>query len=200
MEKTKLCTCCKIDKDVSDFPRHSRNKDGLNTRCKPCSAAKTREWRQRNPEGARASEKRWREKNAERVREYNTEWSRAWRVDNRDRDIAASRRWKSNNPERVKEYARQNAKDNPERYAAHAAKRRADVLRATPLWLTETHLQQIAEFYKEARRLTLETGVKHHVDHIAPLKGRKSCGLHVPWNLQVLTAEENQRKWINEAA
>lgn len=42
--------------------------------------------------------------------------------------------------------------------------------------------------YDDAKRLTTETGVQHHVDHIWPLaKG----GPHLPWNLQVLTAEEN---------
>ncbi len=46
-------------------------------------------------------------------------------------------------------------------------------------------------YYLEAERLTKETGIEHHVDHIWPLsKG----GQHIFYNLQVITAEENLKK------
>lgn len=65
------------------------------------------------------------------------------------------------------------------------------VRQATPPWVDRADILVI---YEEAERISSETGVPHEVDHFYPLVGKNSCGLHVPWNLRVITANENRLK------
>lgn len=74
---------------------------------------------------------------------------------------------------------------------ASGAKRRAAELLRAPVWADKHAIRQV---YAEARRLTLLTGVVHHVDHDLPLQGKRVSGLHVANNLKVLPAIENARK------
>jgi 5-methylcytosine-specific restriction endonuclease McrA len=52
----------------------------------------------------------------------------------------------------------------------------------------------IEEIYHLANLRTKVTGIEWNVDHIIPLQSKKVCGLHVPWNLQVITASDNSIK------
>jgi 5-methylcytosine-specific restriction endonuclease McrA len=65
---------------------------------------------------------------------------------------------------------------------------------ATPSWVNKEDFESI---YLQAKKLSKETGVNHEVDHIVPLKGEYVCGLHVPYNLQILTESENGKKFNN---
>ena len=47
------------------------------------------------------------------------------------------------------------------------------------------------QIYREARSLTVSTGIKHHVDHVYPLQGKLVSGLHVHTNMQILQWREN---------
>jgi hypothetical protein len=85
-------------------------------------------------------------------------------------------------------------------YVGKATKRRHSALRqkrnrnATPNWLTTEQRKEITDIYEHMRDCRAVTGEAYHVDHIVPLKGKNVCGLHVPWNLQVLPSDVNVSK------
>lgn len=73
--------------------------------------------------------------------------------------------------------------------------RRRAVIRNCLSRLTEEEFARLMSVYKEAGRLTRDTGVLHHVDHIIPLI---DGGLHHPDNLQVLAESDHFAKTANE--
>lgn len=163
----KCCSKCKEIKILDNYSTDSGSVDKLSCYCKYCSNKNKKAYR----EGNQDKIKDYNSFNADKIKEYH----KAYRVANADK---------------IKAYKLANA----DKRNAIQAKRRAKKIQATPAWLTKEQLEQILGFYTKAKRLEQETGIKHHVDHIVPLQGLNVSGLHVPWNLQILTAKENLKK------
>jgi len=149
-----------------------------------------REYRKRNKEKLSVEAKERyqanRERYLDRKRQYyqeNREEIRVkqnkYRAENKNKVLQSNRQWRKNNPDKARE------NDVRCRYRRYKAR---------PAWLTAEQQKQINMIYKRCRQMTIETGVQHHVDHIIPIHGKTVCGLHVPENLQVLTASENCSK------
>jgi len=85
-------------------------------------------------------------------------------------------------------------KQNPDLYKAFNSVRKRRHKNATPPWITQEQKEAIKGLYLHAMRLTKITGERYVVDHIIPLINPTICGLHVPWNLRVITQEENLLK------
>lgn len=89
----------------------------------------------------------------------------------------------------------QTDKDHADRIRSeHAARQNRRRSRMSAIQLSDDELFAIHETYSLCRMRSEITGVPHHVDHIVPLNGKDVCGLHVPWNLQVIPASENLSK------
>lgn len=149
-----------------------------------------RKWTAQNPERASEISNRSKEKNRERILENE----RKKYQENPEHYLAKHKRYRDK-PEvrnRLRKKALQWAKQNKGRRAASQTKRRS---RQSKSLLSIIYMPAIHEFYEQAQKMTESTGIAHHVDHIVPLKGRGVCGLHVPWNLQILEAEKNISKY-----
>lgn len=83
---------------------------------------------------------------------------------------------------------------NPLEVKASTKHRRDKHKQATPKWLSAEQKTQIRKMYIDAMTVSRVTGVPYVVDHIIPLRGQEVCGLHVPWNLQIMSREENLKK------
>ena len=83
---------------------------------------------------------------------------------------------------------------NPELYKELTNARRRRYREATPAWLSAEQKLEIRFHYRMAIALSRATGIPHAVDHIVPIQGEDVCGMHVPWNMQVITQDENLKK------
>lgn len=136
------------------------------------------------------------ETRAEYFREYNRsdagqKAKRQYYERNRKAVIARA----FNRPLEEKTRAKTSYKErNPDLYKELVSLRRRRFRQATPKWLTQEQKLEIRMKYRLAIELSRRTGVRHAVDHVIPLLGEEVCGLHVPWNLEVLTQDENLKK------
>jgi 5-methylcytosine-specific restriction endonuclease McrA len=161
-------------------------------------------WEDRNREHVRAKQRAWQAAHRDQERERSR--ARALVPGYREKQNARSKKryqerreeflkwhaeYRDKNREKVRASKRAWNKANRSYVSALTAKWYAAKLNACPSWVDEQSLQAV---YAEAARLTRETGIKHDVDHIDPLQSKTVCGLHVPWNMQILTRSENARK------
>ena len=218
-----ICKRCNVDKPLDEFQMDKRRNKHYGT-CRVCrvkagrenrqanietyrkrSREYAREWRIKNPEKAHAADKIYSDKNKDKRNAY----AKQYRKDNPEKIKVLAKDWAVANPEKIKgyavkatkawlernpEYLKEHYKANKERYVAARARRRAAQESATPTWLTAIDKAMIQEMYDVSEARYIQTGIKHHVDHIVPINGKGVAGMHVPWNLQVITAHENLSK------
>lgn len=201
----KRCCTCGCSKPNEVFGVDKARKDGLNPMCKACQKICAKKYRTKNAKSISEKQKIARERNPGAFLQSE----RKYRENNILKRHSSGKKYRENNrvtllvvaainrvvrKEKIKAYNAKHYQENKPLYRHKDSLRIAMEIQATPKWLTAIQLNQIAEMYDVAVACNVQTGIKHHVDHIMPLKGKTVRGLHVPWNLQVISMSENFSK------
>lgn len=128
---------------------------------------------------------RYRAENKERIRAYHKKRYE----EKKEHILAVAKEYREANRDRKRQWQKRYQRETQAKRNAREAQRRAAKVNATPKWLSQEHLEEIAKIYQHAQSLG------YHVDHIIPLKNKRVCGLHVPWNLRAIPAKENLSKY-----
>jgi 5-methylcytosine-specific restriction endonuclease McrA len=180
LQLIKACKICCETKAPDAFKFQNKRKGTRRHICKLCANGQAREWFKLNPERAKAT-----------ARRRYAEAPEAALNKQKARDPGRSTRRYHADPEHAKAHAKRSADRNPGMRNAIDSVRRARKRSACPIWLTVEQHQEMRSAFKDAGERGLQ------VDHITPIAGCRDCGshgLHVPWNLQLLTASENAAK------
>jgi hypothetical protein len=164
--------------------------------------ARQNSYRLKNLERYREREQKYREQNRERITEIREKYLERHgrekvsayfsnRYQEKREEILSKQKEYGKDPKvkkRKKAYLSNYYKENRHVYMAHSKK--GKIIKKNAL-LPSTDLEAVKEIYYQREKISEETGVLHHVDHIIPL-----CigGAHHQDNLRIIPASENLSK------
>ena len=142
------------------------------------------------------------------VKKKTAKQSKKWRLENKHKANENRKRWEKANPEKVKHSRQQYKTKNKEiirlkrkeynsrekikvKNISNNVARRAGLKKATPSWMPRSNLTDV---YRKCAQMNKNSAQMYEVDHIVPLCNDIVCGLHVPWNLQIITRHQNRVK------
>jgi len=170
---SKTCDRCLSEKMLTEFYKSSKRKDGYLPYCKTCEKSRVNSYYESNKKQLYETRKKYREENKIK----SSDWSK---------------KHYSLNKEKIRQTQKAYYEKNKAVFSQKCALRYARKTQQTPAWLNKGHVAEMEGFYTFCQ---IFKGFE--VDHIVPIKGKTVSGLHAPWNLQILTEEQNRAKSNN---
>lgn len=114
--------------------------------------------------------------------------------ENKEKRLVKSKQYYQANKVKRNQQNKEWYRNHPDANNRKSAAYRARKLNATPNWLNASQKSHIKVIYELANILNSWGYDRMDVDHIVPLKGENVCGLHVGWNLQIVSHQHNIEK------
>lgn len=216
----KKCNKCLLELELVNFCKNNSTKDRLSNTCKSCQKDIHKKYRETNRDNLKLKKSEYYQKNRKKIlkksknyynenkeqiltnskefskarKERKKEYNKSYREKNKHRLNKYMEQYYLDNTEKIKEYQKEYNKNNKGKINSDRAFRKHLKKKATPPWLSPEQLLEIEHKYVICASFSQLTNVKYHVDHIHPIKGKNLCGLHVPWNLRIISAIENLKK------
>lgn len=188
------CCLCKRNKDDSEYYVRASGKKMAG--CIPCQKRRRNLYYKKNKAQEAAVRAKYYLNNSEKIRIY----SKNYQINNRERlrpkKAAIARAYYRKHKSKVNSYFKEWVSKRPGYLAFIKANAICKRKKRMFSWLTKDQIHQIYTFYQTAAELQWlnDPTDKLVVDHIVPIHGINVSGLHMPWNLQIITNSENSRK------
>jgi hypothetical protein len=209
---TKICSKCKVEKELCEFNRKKTSQPELRSECKECNSISSKKYREENKDKELKRHKKYREENKEILKIKYYELHKEYRQNNKDYFKQYNKNYYENNLEKIikykVEYNKEKRHSNPLYNLTCNIRGRIStflklknisknnktfgIVGCTPELLKE-HLEQ-----KFKDNMSWENYGEWHIDHIIPLSSAKTDDevykLCHYTNLQPLWAKDNLRK------
>jgi len=212
--ETKICSKCKVEKDVCEFNKRMTAKDGKRSSCKECDSQDIKKWRQNNKEKLKLQKERYTKK----YHQKNLDRGKKYRENNKEKNLTRSTNWRKKN----KEYFIKYYQENKSKISKQSSERKKTNILFKLSSLYRSRINKVLGSKKnnttfdiigcspELLKIHLEKQFRNgmswdnhglfgwHIDHIIPLSSAKSeeelYKLCHYTNLQPLWAKDNLTK------
>jgi hypothetical protein len=200
----KVCTKCKIKKELTEFSKDKKTKDGYNYNCKSCN----KEYREDNKDKIKEYQKEYQKEYDQANKDKRKEYYKEYREANKDKRKEYLKEWRKANKEYSNEYKKNRRKTEPLYKLASYLRNRTYQAFKNKGYSKNTKTKEMLGIEWEVAKQHIERQFtkgmnwdnqgKWHIDHIIPLASANTeeelIKLCHYTNLQPLWAEDNLTK------